>query len=137
MDVLFFRKRYEEERALCEFAKAAAFVTTRDALFDHAIAKLREHTDARNAALLVDGDGRYVPTRWFGESEPAMTSENDEAILALKALQKPVDPHRYDSAIAGDLMLPMLVRGRLVGAVVCGARSRGEAYAPDEVDALL
>ena len=110
-------------------------MTTRDALFDHAIGKLREHTDARNAALLVDGDGRYVAARWFGESEPPTTSENDEAILALKSRHKPVDPHRYDSAIAGDLVLPMFVRGRLVGAVVCGPRSRGEAYAPDEVDA--
>jgi GAF domain-containing protein len=136
VDVLFFRKRYENERALREFAKDAAFVTTRDALFDHAISKLRNHTDARGAALLVDGNGAYVATRWFGESEPAMTSENDEAILALKSNHKPIDPHRYDSAIAGDLVLPMLVRGQLVGAVVCGPRSRGEAYAPDEVEAL-
>ncbi len=136
VDVLFFRKRYEDERALREFAKDAAFVTTQDALFDHAIAKLREHTDARNAALLVDGDGQYVAARWFGESEPPATSENDEAILALKSRHAPIDPNRFDSSIAGDLVLPMLVRGHLVGAVVCGPRSRGEAYAPDEVEAL-
>lgn len=136
VDVLFFRKRHDDERALREFAKDAAFLTKSDVLFDRAIAKLREHTDARSAALLVDGDGRYMPSRWFGESEPASASENDEAIVALKSRHKPIDPHHYDSDIAGDLVLPMLVRGRLVGAVVCGPRQRGEAYAPDEVEAL-
>ncbi len=31
----------------------------------------------------------------------------------------------------------MGARGRLIGAIACGARESGESYAPDEIDALL
>ena len=136
VDRLFFRKRHEDEQALRDFAKEAAYVTERDALLDHTIAKLHEHTDASSAAVLLDGDGRYHPARWFGESEPQAADENDEAILAMKAHRKPIDPHDYATELRGDLALPMLVRGELVGTLVCGVRARGEAYAPDEVEAL-
>ena len=136
VDRLFFRKRHEDEQALRDFAKEAAYVTERDALLDHTIAKLHEHTDASSAAVLLDGDGRYHPARWFGESEPQAADENDEAILAMKAHHKPIDPHDYATGLRGDLALPMLVRGGLVGTLVCGVRTRGEAYAPDEVEAL-
>jgi hypothetical protein len=37
----------------------------------------------------------------------------------------------------GALAPPMLVRGRLLGAIVLGERIGGEAYAPDEIEALL
>jgi len=135
IDLVFFRKRFENERALRDFAKEAAFVTQRDELLNHAIGKLRMHTDTRGASILLDGEGRYRPVRWFGD-EPTDMSENDEAILALKARHKPIDPHRYTTALRGDVALPMLARGRLFGVLLCGGRVGGEAYAPDEVDAL-
>jgi len=37
----------------------------------------------------------------------------------------------------GALAPPMLARGRLLGAIVLGERIGGEAYAPDEIEALL
>jgi len=63
-------------------------------------------------------------------------SENDAAILALKARHAPIDPHRFETALHGDVALPMLGRGRLVGVLACGARTSGEAYTPDEIEAL-
>lgn len=135
VDFVLFHGRLENERALRNFAKEAAFVTQRDELLDHAIDKVRTHTDARAAAVLLDGDGRYQPARWFG-NEPPNTSENDAAILALKAKHQPVDLHRYRTALHGDVALPMLARGRLFGVLLCGERAGGEAYAPDEIDAL-
>lgn len=36
----------------------------------------------------------------------------------------------------GALSLPLLARGRLLGAIVLGERVGGEAYAPDEIEAL-
>lgn len=63
-------------------------------------------------------------------------SENDEAILALKTWHKPIDPHRYGTALRAALVLPMLARGRLYEVLLLGERAGGEAYAPDEVEAL-
>jgi hypothetical protein len=133
---LFFHKRHEDERALAEFGREAAFVTNEEALLDHAIENLREHTDARSAAILLDGTGHFAPARAYGDGMDGAIDENDAAVLALKARHAPIDPHRYASALRGALALPMLARGRLRGIVLLGERAGGEAYAPDEIAAL-
>lgn len=131
----FFQKRHEDERALREFSQEAAFMTQADALLDRAIAKIQRHTDARNAAVLLDGSGSYETVRAFGTA-PAIVNENDEAIVSLKTWRRALDPHHHATALSGALALPMLARGRLRGIIVLGERAGGEAYAPDEVDAL-
>lgn len=68
-------------------------------------------------------------------SNPAV-NENDEAILAFKTWHRAIDPHRYHTVVSGALALPMLARGRLDGILLLGERAGGEAYAPDEVEAL-
>ena len=133
---VFFHKRREDERALVEFGHEAAFVTNESALLDHAIENLRDHTDARSAAIFLDGTGNFTPARSFGDDNPINIDENDAGVLALKARHAPIDPHRYASALRGALALPMLARGRLLGVVILGERSGGEAYAPDEIAAL-
>ena len=135
VDSVMFRKRHEDTRALREFAKEAAFVSDRDALVDIAIDKLRRHTDARSAGLFLRENETYRAIRQFGEGV-AVVGENDAAVLALKTWHKPLDPHAYETALKGDLALPMVARGEVLGFVVCGERAGGEAYAPDEVDAL-
>ena len=135
VDAVFFRKRYDDERALREFSQEAAFVTERDVLLDQAVDKVRAHTDARNAALFVHDNGSYKAARQFGDV-PDEVGENDPAILALKARHKPFDPHPYATAMRGDLAVPMVARGHLVGVLLFGERASGEAYAPDEIEAL-
>ncbi|HZZ01267.1 MAG TPA: GAF domain-containing protein [Candidatus Baltobacteraceae bacterium] len=137
VDTVLFRKRHEDERALANFSKEAAYVTDLNALLDTTLENIRRHTDARDAALLAEGDGSYDAVRSFGNGAgvPAV-SENDEAILALKTWHKPIDPHRYVTSLHGALALPMLSRGRLTAILLLGERVGGEAYAPDEIEAL-
>ena len=136
VDFMLFRKRHQDERALLDYSKEAAFVTDPNALLDQAIEKIREHTDARDAAILVGSSGDFAAARSFGDGVLPAVDGNDPAILALKAWHKPLDPHRYQTALQGDLALPMLARGRLAGVIALGQRAGGEAYAPDEVEAL-
>ena len=136
IDVVFFRRRYENEHALLDFSKEAAYITDADALLDQTLEKLRRHTDARDAAILLESDRVYATARCFGEARPPNVDENDPAILALKAWHRPLDPHRRASAMRGALALPMVARGRVLGAIVLGERTAGEAYAPDEIEAL-
>lgn len=136
VDFVLFRKRHQDERALLDYSKEAAFVTDPSALLDQAIEKIREHTDARDAAILVGSSGEFAAARSFGDGALPAVDGNDPAILALKAWHKPLDPHRYQTALRGDLALPMLARGRLAGVIALGQRAGGEAYAPDEVEAL-
>lgn len=136
VDFVLFRKRHQDERALLDYSKEAAFVTDPNALLDQTLAKIREHTDARDAAILVATSGAFAPARSYGDGNIPTVDDNDPAILALKTWHKPLDPHRYQTALRGDLALPMLARGRLAGVIALGQRAGGEAYAPDEVEAL-
>ena len=136
VDDVLFRKRHEDERALVAFGKEAGYVTEIEALLDRSIEIIRHHTDARDASILLDGNGAYSSVRSFGDGAGARADENDPAVLALKAWHKPLDPHRYLSALSGVLAVPMLGRGRRLGILLLGERTGSEAYAPDEVEAL-
>ena len=134
IDFTFFHERHENERALRSFAREAAFVTDVEVLLDHAIDRLRRHTDSSAAAIFLGGS-TYRVARWYGDV-PDDIDENDGIVLALKATQKAADPQRHASRLAGELAVPMVARGRLVGLIACGARPSGETYASDEVEAL-
>ena len=136
IEALFFRKRREDERALLDFSREAAYVTDSDELIDRAIEAVERHTDARSGAIFLDGAGAYTVARSFGNGLFASVGENDGAILALKAWHVPLDPHHHSTSMQGALALPMLARGRLLGVLLLGERAGGEAYAPDEVEAL-
>jgi hypothetical protein len=135
VDTVMFRKRHEDESAVRDFSKEAAFITHRDVLLDQTIGKLRNHTDALACAILMCENTTFTPVRSFG-ALPDDAGENDPAILALKTWHKPIDPHRFETTLCGDLALPMVARGRLIGVLLCGERTSGEVYAPDEVDAI-
>lgn len=137
VDRIFFSKRHADDRALRDFAVEASYVTEPGELLDCAIEKIERHSDATSAALLLSDSGSYVACRSFGNGTPQRAGENDTAILALKAWHKPVDPHHYRSALHGALAVPMLARGRLLGVMLLDERPTGEAYDPDEVDALM
>jgi len=136
VDRVFFRKRHDDEAALHRFAHEATFITDRRVLLRRAVETVRRHAGAADASLLVrNGTAAYVPAldgEWPG------AGENDPAIVSLRAWGKPVDLHGVDgTALAGEIAFPAISRGKLMGVLLCGAKRDGEAYAPDETDALL
>jgi hypothetical protein len=135
VDEIFFRKRHEDEAALRRFAKEAAYITDRTTLVQRAIAEVKEHTDAATVQLLLyEGNGHYAPADGAGDG--LRVGENDRALVALRTWHKTVDLHRLDTALQGEYAYPMLSRGHLVGALVCGPKIDGDSYAPDESNAL-
>ncbi len=127
LDTVFFRKRHEDEQAIRTLAREAAYVTDPHILLSRIVTVLEEHADASSAQVLLDDD-----TGHYGG-----VSENDPAIVRLRATREPLDLGDVHSAIAGEFAYPMLARGRLVGALVLGLKRSGEAYAPDESDAIM
>jgi len=136
VDRVFFRKRHEDESALRRFAHEASYISDRFALLDRAVRTVKEHTSADDAAILVrDGPAAYA---FATDGQRAEVSENDPGIVALRAWNKPIDLHALpDSELRGEFAFPMISRGDLVGALICGPKRDGEAYAPDESEALL
>ena len=126
VDNVFFRKRHEDERALRQFGREAAFMTSAAAIVERAKRELAEHTDGEFSDLLVyDGASRY------GDVD-----ENDPALVALRASGAAVDLAGVETALRGERAYPMMARGRLVGALIVGPRRSGETYAPDESEAI-
>jgi len=127
LNSLFFRKRHDDEKALQTFAHEAAYITDARVLLDRAKQTLVEHADASSVTFLLnDGEGQY-----------GIVSENDAAIVALRAWRKVLDLHAVRTELQGEFAYPMIARGRLVGALVLGPKRSGESYAPDETEAIL
>lgn len=136
VDHVFFRKRHEDEAALRRFAHEASYISDRSTLLERAVLEVKRHTDADDAAVLLrEGPAGYAKA---GDGARPPVSENDPGIVALRAWSKPIDLTQLeDSALCGEFAFPMISRGDLVGVLVCGPKLDGEAYAPDESDALF
>jgi hypothetical protein len=134
VDRVFFRKRHEDEVALRRFASESEFITDRETVLDRTVDVITRHADAGGVQILgLDGDGRYMFLRG---PQDASVSENDPALLALMTRHDPIDLHVYETVIRGERAFPMVVRGQLLGALICDAKQNGEAYAPDESEAI-
>lgn len=126
LDTLFFRKRHEDEQALRTFAHEAAYITDAPMLLERTVRMLEQYADASFVTIALDsGIGLYGDV-----------SENDPAIVALRAGRKMLDLHTIQSDFRGEFAYPMMARGRLVGALVLGPKHSGDSYAPDESDAI-
>ncbi len=135
VDRVFFRKRHEDEAALRNFAHESSYITDRSVLLERCAQIVRQHTDTDEVAILMrGGSGSYLQ---YSNGRSA-TSENDSGIIALRAWGKPLDLHdATNSELQGSVAFPMMARGVLVGALVCGSKKGGESFAPDEIEALM
>lgn len=126
LDGVFFRKRHEDEQALRTFAREAPYITELPVLLERTVKTLENRADAATVVLeLHDGNGRYGDI-----------SENDPALVSLRASHRVLDLHEVSTALRGEFAYPMVARGRLVGVLVLGAKRSGESYAPDESSAI-
>jgi hypothetical protein len=134
VDRVFFRKRHEDEAALRRFAHEASYISDRSTLLQRAVRMIKEHTTADDAVILA----RRGASAFVADGQGAEVSQDDPGIVALRAWHKPLDLNEItDSVLSGEIAFPMVARGELVGALICGPKRDGEAYAPDESDALL
>jgi signal transduction protein with GAF and PtsI domain len=54
----------------------------------------------------------------------------------MRSTLRPVDPDDLGSGAPGELALPLVVVGKVTGALVLAARNSGERYDPGEVQIL-
>jgi hypothetical protein len=126
LDTVFFPQRHEDEKAIRTFAHEAAYITDLGTLIARAKETLEAHAGAAFVDVALDtGIGLY-----------GNVSENDPAIVALRAWHQVLDLHTVRTGLQGEFAYPMIARGRLVGALIVGPKRSGESYAPDESDAI-
>jgi len=136
VDSVLFRQRHLDEEAIKDFTHDAHYITSGDVVLERCVTVSLKHGRATKAGIwLRDGSKTYRShDSNFGSS--AGIDENDPALVAMRARRVVADLHVLGSTLPGTVAFPMIVRGELIGTLVCGAKEQGEAYAPDETAAL-
>jgi len=136
VDWMLFRQRHLDEEAIRDFTHDAHYITNADVLLQRGVATAIGHAYASNAGIwLRESSGIYREHQATFSSTPAV-DENDPALVAMRARRIVADLPALGSALPGAFAFPMIVRGELIGALVCGSKELGEAYDPDETAAL-
>ncbi len=133
IDDLFFRSRHEAERALKTFAREVHYVTDPRVAVARTAAELVAHTGSPAAAVYVVAGRDALRIDAAESAAPERADVDDPALVRMRATRAPVALSGVASAFAGDYAFPMYVRDAVTGALVLGAKTNGEAYAPDEL----
>lgn len=135
VDSVLFRERHLAEVAIRNFAHDAAYITQEDTLLSRCVKTVERYAKARGAGIWIADGAVYRPKAHAFALAPDV-DENDPAVLSMRARRVSVHVRDSESALPGALALPMIVRGELLGILVCGAKPDEEAYDPDEESAL-
>jgi MFS family permease len=135
VDTVLFRERHLAEQAIRNFAHDATYITDESVLTARCITVLERYAGAHGAGIWVADGAAYRPAASTFGTAPTVT-ENDSAVVAMRARRVSVHVRDCDSQLPGSLALPMIVRGELLGILVCGPKAADEDYAPDEESAL-
>lgn len=136
VDNALFRTRHEQEAALLQFSQTVQFYTAHDPLVRDIVRYIVQYAGVREAALyLADDNGFTLQQSAFPRAETTI-DENDSALVALRAHGKHLHTHDFYTAFPGTAVYPMILIGRVVGALALGDRETGEAMPPDIHEAI-
>jgi hypothetical protein len=135
VDDLLFRERHQAEAAIRRFAQEALLITDPNDLIAKTVAVAERNARLSGAAYYVRRGGDFASAESTFAETPKI-SENDYAVLAMRAWHKSVDLGDHQTELPGEVAFPMMVRGELSGFLLCGDKTSHEALAPDERDAL-
>lgn len=135
VDAVLFRERHLAETAIRFFAHDASYITDADVLVTRCVKTIERYAYARGAGVWTAQSPTYAAAASTFEASPSV-GENDPAIVAMRARRAIVELRGTESDLPGALAFPMIVRGELLGVLLCGPKTDDEIYAPDERDAL-
>ncbi|HEV2879242.1 MAG TPA: hypothetical protein VGW96_06620 [Candidatus Eremiobacteraceae bacterium] len=131
-----FRRKHQAARALQRLSEEAAYMESATALLERATTEIPQAVGASFSAVYERVDGGYRLAAG-GDSLPKTIDTDDLAFVRLRKDLSQVDLNDVASALGSDgFAFAFAVRGQLFGTFVCGRRTNGESYAPDEI-ALL
>ena len=136
VDSVLFRTRHQQEEALRRFSTTAQFYTAEDPLIRDTVDALTRFGRVEGAAVYVSAaDDMRCAASAFQDAASSI-DENDPALVALRAHRDEIDTHDVETAFPGERLYPMVLAGRLAGALATGRRESGEAMPPDIDEAI-
>jgi hypothetical protein len=133
-----FRNEYRARNEITTFLRDAGFISQPATLFARTAEVFAAHAGGRYAALYLAEKSGYerVAASDRARDLPERIPIDDLAMVRLRATLAPLDLFMLSSALgASGLALPLVVRGRLEGVLVCGPKAEGR-YAQAEIEFL-
>ncbi|HEX5273869.1 MAG TPA: hypothetical protein VFW34_01175 [Candidatus Rubrimentiphilum sp.] len=134
LNAFFFGKREKAMAALRRLALEADVVTDTRSLLDLVYGTVRENIEGTYAGIYLEDGNRYELKR--GTHAPGELGVNDPVIVRLRRWNEPFEMELGEHPLSEALLLPMTVRGALLGALVCGPKRERTHYLNEEIDAL-
>ena len=136
---VLFAGKHRAEEGLRELIRDCGHVEHLPALYTRACTESRRILNADRVTVYETRDEGYVPAYSSPEGLPVPPADIDDgAFVRLRSRREPLDLHEMGSATGSEgLLFPMLVRGRLLGAMYFGPKAKRAAYDPDERKLLL
>jgi hypothetical protein len=136
---VLFAAKHRAEEALRELIRDCGHVEHLPALFARACTESRRILSADRVTIYETRDEGYAPAYSSPEGFPVPPADIDDgAFVRLRSRRESLDLHDMASAVGSEgLLFPMLVRGRLLGAIYFGPKAKRAAYDPDERKLLL
>jgi hypothetical protein len=130
----FFRKRLEGLAEIQSCANEIDVATDMRAVAKIAVSTVVRSLDIDGCAVYLQREASYVRAAAAGEPDlPERYGLNDVPALKLRRWRRHLE---LDEGSRDRLFLPMLVRGDLLGFIVCGAKIDRTAFLEDEIAAL-
>ncbi len=135
---LVFRKEYHSRSQILTFVRDAGFISQPATLYQRTAEIFASHGGGSYAGLFLASEAGYERAAASGQGceLPLRVEVDDEAMVRLRATLAPLDLATVSSALGNSgQLLPLAMRGRLEGVLVCGAKAEGR-YAQAEIDFL-
>jgi len=130
----FFRKRLAGLAEIEKCANEIDVATDMRAVVDIAVSTLMRSIDVCGCAIYLQRDATYVRAAAAGELDvPEGYGFNDIPALKLRRWRRHLELREGSADL---LLLPMLVRGDLLGFIVCSAKIDRTVFLDDEIEAL-
>jgi hypothetical protein len=138
VDRFFFRREHRAREALESFVHDAGFIESSQTLIERAVASFGQYVSGQGAALYEqDGEGFICVGSNMRAPPPRELGRDDPALVRVRGSLRPLDLHDVGGSSLGPagLALPLALRGRLFGLLVCGPKIAGR-YAQTEIDEI-
>lgn len=136
IDTVLFAARHRAANAVRRFAEEVALFREPSALVTALLDTLVTFTRVdRCEVLLADEDDDLVMADSRALSVAGISSD-DAVAVRLKSSRSWLERATFPLLTQADLAFPMVVRGRLIGALLCTLPARAEPLSPEEFDAI-
>jgi hypothetical protein len=136
IDAVLFAARHRAANAVRRFAEDVAAFREPGTLVAALLDTLTTFTRVeRCAVLLADGDDELVMADSRGLSVGRISPDNPVAVR-LKTSRSWLERAAFPLLTQADVAFPMIVRGRLIGMLLCTLPERAEPLSPEEFDAI-